>query len=154
MIVYLQEELLSFDHFTIWDAQDNVLFTADREFFNFGKKVTLADAAGHTAAAVQHIPFSIPPAFRLSIGTHALTLSRRFALFARRYTLDELGWQVEGDFTGHDYEITQDGRRIAVLQKAWPAFRDRYTLEVAEPNDLLPAICAVIAIDCCDEQNN
>lgn len=154
MIVYLQEKILSFDHFDIWDEQQNILFTADREFFNFGKKVTLSDATGHQIAAVQHIPFSIPSAFRLSIGTQELTLCRRFALFARRYTLEEFGWEVEGNFIGHDYEITQAGRRVAVVEKAWPAFHDRYALEVADPNNLLPAICTVIAIDCCDEQNN
>ena len=154
MIVYLREELLSFDHFEIWDEQERTLFTADREFFNFGKKVTLADPQGRQVAAVQHIPFSIPSAFSLSIDSRELTLQRRFALFSRRYTLEELGWEVEGDFTGHDYEITGSGRRIALLQKAWPAFHDRYMLEIADPNDLMPALCTVIAIDCCDEQNN
>lgn len=29
MIYYLQEELFSFDHFDIWDEQDNVCFQVD-----------------------------------------------------------------------------------------------------------------------------
>ncbi|MCQ2420096.1 MAG: hypothetical protein MJ118_03080, partial [Clostridia bacterium] len=69
MIVYLREELLSFDHFEIRDEQERTLFTADRELFSFGRKVTLADPQRRQAAAAQHIPISTPSAFTLSIGS-------------------------------------------------------------------------------------
>ena len=39
MIFYLKEEFLSFDHFDIWDENENLVYSADREFFNFGKKL-------------------------------------------------------------------------------------------------------------------
>ena len=35
MIFYLKEEFLSFDHFDIWDENDRLVYSADREFFNF-----------------------------------------------------------------------------------------------------------------------
>ena len=38
MTFYLKEEFLSFDHFDIWDEQDQLVYSADREFFTFGKK--------------------------------------------------------------------------------------------------------------------
>lgn len=153
MILYIEEKLLSFDHFTVWDEHERVIFTGDREFFNFGKKVVLCDSSGAETAAVQHIPFSIPPAFSLTLPGRELTLQRHFALFSRSYELEELGWEIRGDFMGLDYEITCAGRTVARLGKAWPAFRDCYQLEVADPADALPALCTVIAIDCCDEQN-
>lgn len=37
MTFYLKEEFLSFDHFDIWDEQDQLVYSADREFFTFGK---------------------------------------------------------------------------------------------------------------------
>ena len=54
MIFYLKEEFLSFDHFDIWDENENLVYSADREFFNFGKKLIVQDASGRQAAAVQH----------------------------------------------------------------------------------------------------
>ena len=42
MIFYLKEEFLSFDHFDIWDENENLVYSADREFFNFGKKLIVS----------------------------------------------------------------------------------------------------------------
>ena len=41
MTFYLKEEFLSFDHFDIWDEQDQLVYSADREFFTFGKKLNV-----------------------------------------------------------------------------------------------------------------
>lgn len=46
MTFYLKEEFLSFDHFDIWDEQDQLVYSADREFFTFGKKLNVEDASG------------------------------------------------------------------------------------------------------------
>lgn len=46
MIFYLKEEFLSFDHFDIWDENENLVYSANREFFNFGKKLIVQDASG------------------------------------------------------------------------------------------------------------
>ena len=43
MTFYLKEEFLSFDHFDIWDEQDQLVYSADREFFTFGKKLNVED---------------------------------------------------------------------------------------------------------------
>lgn len=68
MIFYLKEEFLSFDHFDIWDENENLVYSADREFFNFGKKLIVQDASGRQVAAVQHVPFSLPCTYALTIG--------------------------------------------------------------------------------------
>lgn len=153
MIFYLKEEFMSFDHFDIWNEADEIVYSADREFFNFGRKLVLLDAAGNEAATVQHLPFSFPCTYALRIGTREYALTRNFALFSRSYSIDELGWQVEGDFMGLDYEITAQGARVAVIERAWPNFSDSYRLEVTQDRDALLALCTVIAIDCCDEEH-
>ena len=40
------------------------------------------------------------------------------------------------------------------MEKAWPAFHDRYRLEIADPADAMGALCTVLAIDCCDEEHS
>lgn len=153
MIFYLKEEFMSFDHFDIWDEADQLLYCADREFFNFGRKLVLTDAQGSEVAAIQHIPFSFPCTYGLRIGEREYELTRNFALFSRSYSIDELGWEIEGDFMGLDYEITSPAGRVAAIERAWPTFSDRYRLEVTEGNDALLALCVVVAIDCCDEEH-
>ena len=166
MIFYLKEEFLSFDHFDIWDENENLVYSANREFFNFGKKLIVQDASGRQAAAVQHVPFSLPCTYALTIGgrEYDLTrnfaffslydLTRNFAFFSRSYSLDELGWEIEGDFMSLDYEITQNGRRVAAISRAFLTLGDRYALEVFDPQDALIALCTVLAIDCCDEEHS
>ncbi len=153
MTLYLQEELFSFDHFDIWDEAGGVRYTVDREFFTFGRRLCVCDAQGRDVAQVQHIPFSIPSAFSIVTASQELELQRHFSLFSRSYSLDALGWEITGDFTGHLYEIMRGGQQIAALEKDWPALHDRYRLEVADASDALIALCVVLAIDCWDEQN-
>lgn len=154
MTLYLQEQLFSFDHFDVWDETESVRYTVDREFFTFGRRLRVYDAQGRDVAQVQHVPFSIPSAFSIVTASQELELQRHFSLFSRRYSLDALGWEITGDFTGHVYEIVCGGQQVAALEKDWPALHDRYRLEVANASDALAALCVVLAIDCCDEQNN
>ena len=107
MIYYLQEELFSFDHFDIWDEQDNVCFQVDREFLTWGKTLRVRDAQGRLCATVHHVPFSVPCSFELETADGTLELDRHFSLFSRSYSIDSLGWEVEGDFFGVDYAITK-----------------------------------------------
>ena len=125
MIYYLQEELFSFDHFDIWDEQDNVCFQVDREFLTWGKTLRVRDAQGRLCATVHHVPFSIPCSFELETAGGTLELDRHFSLFSRSYSIDSLGWEVEGDFFGVDYAITKGSQTVARMEKA-PIRRTRW----------------------------
>ena len=121
---------------------------------SIGKKLIVQDASGRQAAAVQHVPFSLPCTYALTIGGREYDLTRNFAFFSRSYSLDELGWEIEGDFMSLDYEITQNGRRVAAISRAFLTLGDRYALEVFDPQDALIALCTVLAIDCCAEEHS
>ena len=103
---------------------------------------------------MQHVPFSLPCTYALTIGGREYDLTRNFAFFSRSYSLDELGWEIEGDFMSLDYEITQNGRRVAAISRAFLTLGDRYALEVFDPQDALIALCTVLAIDCCAEEHS
>ena len=53
-----------------------------------------------------------------------------------------------------DFSITQADKLIARIEKAWPAFQDRYRLEILEEKDELTALCVVLAIDVEAERHN
>lgn len=147
MTLYLQEELFSFDHFDIWDEDGNVKYQVERELFQFGRKLVVTDMEGREVCFVQHIPFSIPCAYELAVPGGSVQLDRQFSFFTQQYSIDSLGWEVAGSFMSLEFEITQGQRRVAYIEKAWPAFHDRYRLEIADDKDELTALCVVLAID-------
>lgn len=154
MTLYMQEEIFSFDHFDIWDEAGNVKYQVDRELFQFGRKLIVRDTQGTEVCFVQHIPFSIPCAYELAVPGGSVQLDRHFSFFSQRYSVDALGWDVSGSFMSLEFEITQGARRVAYIEKAWPAFHDRYRLEIADGNDELTALCVVLAIDMEAERHN
>ena len=154
MTLYLQEELFSLDHFDIWDEDGNVKYQVERELFQFGRKLVVVDMQGREVCFVQHIPFSIPCAYELAVPGGSVQLDRHFSFFTQQYTIDELGWMVAGSFMSLEFEITQGDRRVAYIEKAFPAFHDRYRLEIEDPKDELTALCVVLAIDVEAERHN
>ena len=83
-----------------------------------------------------------------------MQLDRHFSLFSQRYSIDSLAWEVAGSFMSLDFSITQGDKLIARIEKAWPAFQDRYQLEIADEKDELTALCVVLAIDVEAERHN
>ncbi|MDY2690886.1 MAG: LURP-one-related family protein [Oscillospiraceae bacterium] len=154
MTLYLQEELFSLDHFGIWDEDGNVKYQVERELFQFARKLVVVDMQGREVCFVQHIPFSIPCAYELAVPGGSVRLDRHFSFFTQQYTIDELGWKVAGSFMSLDFEIMQGDRRVAYIEKAFPAFHDRYRLEIEDPKDELTALCVVLAIDVEAERHN
>ena len=73
-------------------------------------------------------------------------------------TRSEKNWKdvlkVAGSFMSLEFEITQGDRRVAYIEKAFPAFHDRYRLEIEDPKDELTALCVVLAIDVEAERHN
>lgn len=147
MTLYLQEEIFSFDHFDIWDEDGNVKYQVERELFQFGRKLIVTDMQGQEVCFVQHIPFSVPCSYELAVPGGSVQLDRHFSFLAQRYSIDSLGWEIQGSFMSLEFEIMQNGRRVASIEKAWPAFHDRYRLEIEDPADELTALCVVLAID-------
>lgn len=99
-------------------------------------------------------PFSIPCTYVLTIEGQDYDLTRNFAFFSRSYSLDALGWEIEGDFMSLEYAIMKNGATVALIQREFLTLGSRYALEVADPQDALLALCVVLAIDCCDEEHS
>ena len=64
-----------------------------------------------------------------------------------QFTLDFNGWQVQGDFMGWEYEITDGQRQVAAISKELLHWTDTYVIDVADGRDGLCALMVVLAID-------
>lgn len=75
-------------------------------------------------------------------------IRKEFTFLFPKYTIDGLGWEIDGSFLSHEYEITRNAQRIVTISKEWMTWGDSYELNIADPADELVALAVVLTIDC------
>ena len=77
-------------------------------------------------------------------------------MFRPYYTVEGPGWEVQGDFFDHDYEVRDGDRLIVGVAKQWFTWGDTYEVEVnASDYDPVAVLAVCIVIDCVlDSQDN
>lgn len=75
-------------------------------------------------------------------------IKKEFTFLFPKYTIDGLGWEIEGSFMAHDYQIRKNGLPIVSISKEWMTWGDSYQLDISDPRDEIIALSVVLAIDC------
>lgn len=149
MRMLFQQRLFSwFDSYDIYSEHDETLFTVEGKLA-WGHCLHILDAAGRHIATVQQQVLTFLPRFDLYIGEQQIgTITKEFTFFKPSFTLDCMGWQVNGDWLEWDYTITgPDGGLVAVVSKEVLHMTDTYVIDVADPANALGALMVVLAID-------
>ena len=156
MKLYIKEKVFTWgDKFTVWDAQGNEKYFVEGEVFSFGKKLHVYDRHDREVAYIEQELFTWMPRYTVYVGgRQAAQVKREFTWFTPRYSVLGLGWDVQGHFWEHDYEISQNGRNIVTITKEWMTWGDSYELDIAEGADEIVALAVVLTIDCVVEQQN
>ena len=157
MKLYIKQKIFSWnDKFSVYDASGEERYFVEGEFFSWGKKLHVYDRAQREAAFIRQEVFTLMPKFIVSInGQDIAEIVKEFTFFKPKYRIDGLGWEIDGDFWDHDYEITKNGRTIVSLSKEWFTFGDCYELDIESPEDEIVALAVVLGIDCVlEDQNN
>lgn len=150
MKLYIKQKLFSFsDRFTVKDQFGEDRYRVEGELFSWGKKLHIYDGLGREAAFIQQKVFSWMPRFYVYVdGREVAEIVKEFTFLRPRYRIDGLGWEIDGQFWLHDYEIRSDGRVIVTIQKEWMSWGDSYELNIADSRDEVMALAVVLAIDC------
>jgi len=61
--------------------------------------------------------------------------------------------KVQGNIVDHEYEIEEDGRKVAEVSKRWFRVRDTYGVEIAPGQDDVLMLAVVAAIDSMTERD-
>ena len=158
MKLYIKQKIFSWnDQFSVYDSLENELFTVKGEFFSFGKKLAIFDRNGNELYRIEQELFRFRPRYHIvKNGEVQATVVKEFSMFTPYYTVEGPGWEVQGDFWDHDYEILDAGRPIASVQKHWFTWGDTYEISVDErAYDPVAALAVAIIIDCVlDNQDN
>ncbi len=150
MKLYMRQKVLSWvDRFTIKDEWGADKYFVEGELFSWGKKLHVSDVYENEVAFIQQKVFSLLPRFFVFIKDHQeAEIVKHFSFFRPRYSIEGLGWEIEGSFMAHDYVITQQGRPIVTIHKEWMTWGDCYELDITREQDEIIALAVVLAIDC------
>ena len=156
MKFYIRQKVFSWrDKFTVKDEYGQDRFYVEGELFSLGKKLHINDMSGNEVAFIQQKLLTFLPKFYVFVGgTQIAEIVKEFTFFRNKYRIEGLGWEVDGDFLDHDYEITAHGRPIVTITKAWFTWGDSYEINVADGTDPVNALAVVLAIDCVLEAQN
>ena len=151
MKYYIKQHVFTFgDRFSIYDENGNERYFVEGEVFTFGKKLHLCAMDGRELSFIEQKLFSFLPRYSVIInGTEVAEIVKEFTFFRNVYTINGLGWMVDGDFLDHDYVIESEGKTVASVSKEWLTIGDAYEINVADGIDPVLALSAVIVIDAC-----
>lgn len=155
MKLYIKEKVFSWgDKFTVKDEYGNDKYFVQGEVFSWGKKLHVYDRTGNEVAFIKQEVWSFLPRYYVFCNNRQVAeIKKEFSFIFPRYSIEGLGWQIEGKFMAHNYEITQSGRTIVSITKEWMTWGDSYELEIKNPEDEIVALAVVLTIDCVTEAN-
>ena len=150
MKLYIKQKVFSWgDKFTVKDAAGQDRYYVEGEIFTFGKKLRVYDMAGNEMAFIKQEVWSWMPRYYVFCGGRQVAeIKKEFTFLFPKYTIEGLGWEIDGSFMAHDYRITKNGRTIVSISKEWMTWGDSYELDIAEPQDEMIALAVVLTIDC------
>ena len=150
MKLYFKQRVFTFrQRSEIYDESGNVMFTAVGEILSLGRKMHIFDDMNNEIAFVQQRLLRLLPRFSVYIGGQFIgDVVKQFTLLKPHYTIDELGWQISGDFFEHDYSISCGGNYIASIHKRWMSWGDSYEIEIVRETDIVLSLTVIVAIDC------
>ena len=137
-----------FDSYDIYDYDTgDVVYTVEGQLA-WGHCLHILDADGRHIATVKQRVLTFLPKFELYEHDQCIgCIQKEFTFFTPKFDIDCNGWQVQGDFMGWEYEITDGQRQVAAISKELLHWTDTYVIDVVNPADALRVLMLVLAID-------
>ena len=157
MKLYMKQKVFSIgDTFTVKDQMGEDKYFIKGEVFSWGKKLHVYDLSGREVAFVRQKLWTFLPRYMVSVnGTDVAEIVKEFTFLRPKYSILGPGWEVDGSFWEHDYQVSENGRPIVSIRKEWMTWGDTYELDIADAGNEVMALAVVLAIDCVlDAQQN
>ncbi len=157
MQLYIQQRVFSWtDSYDVYDETGEPRYEVKAELFSFGHQIHVYDKrTGREVGSIHQKLFTFLPQFEIVIDGHVCgTIQKQFTMFRPRYQVDYRGWDVEGDFMGWDYQVTQGALEIMSISKEIFHWSDTYVLRYSNPANEMPGLLLVIAIDAANCSHN
>ena len=157
MKLYLKQKIFSIgDKFFVYDANGEERYRVEGQLFSFGKKLHVYDRNEREVAFIRQKVMAFLPRYYIEKeGVEIAEVVKKFTFFYPKYEINGLGWEIEGDFFDHDYEMVSGGQTVVTVSKQWFTLGDAYEIDIAPGVDEVTALAAVLVIDAClDDQKS
>ncbi|MDO5152058.1 MAG: hypothetical protein Q4D50_01675 [Eubacteriales bacterium] len=145
------------DSYDVYDETGEARYEVRAEFFSLSHQIHVYDKrTGREVGSIHEKLFTLLPQFEIVIDGRVQGVIRKAFTFLRpRYEVDFRGWDVEGDFLGWDYRVSQGGLTVMSISKEIFNWSDTYVLRYSNPANEMPGLLLVLAIDAANcSQNN
>jgi len=148
----MREKVFSIgDDAWIEDSNGNRAFKVDGKALRVRSTFVLEDASGNEVASIQERMLRIKDTMEIERGGRRLATVKKALISPLRDRFDvsiEDGedWDVQGNITAHEYEISSGRTKVAEVSKKWFRVRDTYGIEVEPGQDggLVLAVAAAL----------
>ena len=138
------------DDFWIEDADGNRVYKVNGKAVRLRDTFVLEDARGQELATIQEKKLSVRDKMTIERGPTKATVHKRLIGIRDHYVVDVDGGEdlkVHGNIVDHEYEIEQDGEKVAEVSKKWFRVRDTYGVQLAQGQDEPLILAVTVCVD-------
>jgi uncharacterized protein YxjI len=141
----------------ILDESGQPVFHVDGKVFTLRDLLIVLDRSGQEVARVHRKLLALRPTYEITIGGREVAEVRKhfFTPFRDKFTIDVPGpddLEMTGSLLEHDFTISRGDRAVATVSKAWLTLRDTYGVDIAEGEDDVLILAAVLALDLAEDR--
>lgn len=149
--LYTSRYLFSFHKdIDVTDDNDNLVYHSSSKLFSFTNETTITDAQDRVVASIEKKLFSLHSIHYIDVvGGKSFELSKDlFRLLDMKFTIDELGWTLQGDFSNLNFVLYNNQERvIAVVGQKLFSMRDKYCIDLYDVNEEATVVAIVITLE-------
>ena len=137
------------DTYDVFDENEQPRYYVKSEFFSIGHQIHVYECnSDREVGAVHQKLFSLLPTFEIVINGNTIgRIKKDFTFFKPKYQIDCNGWQVDGNYIGWNYQVTNQDQVILTITKEPFHWGDTYVIDYLNREDELLGLLLVIAID-------
>ena len=147
--LYLKQKVFSWgDKFNVYNEFGEAIYHVKGEVFTLGKKLHVSDPQERELAFIHQKVWSFKSRYFISRdGTDIAEVVKEITFLKAKYTVEAFGWLIQGNFLDHEYQITCGEHVVAKISHKWLSWGDTYEIDVADGEDAINVLCAVLIID-------
>lgn len=147
----VRQRIFSFgDNFTIKDELEQDRYIVKGKVLSFGDKLKIEDLCGNELFYIEQQLFRFLPEYYIYAGGQQMAaVKKQLSFFTPKFVIDSVYgvYDIQGNIFDYNFQISKDGRTVAIVNKKWFSFSDSYGVEIADGEDHAFLLTLVIVID-------
>lgn len=141
------------DDYWIEDDGGTKVFKVNGKALRLRDTWILEDPGGREVAKIQERKLHVRDSIKIEVGGREALVKKALVGIRERFHISLEGapdLKAHGNIVDHEYEIEQDGHKVAEVSKKWFRVRDTYGVEIDPNVDPVLILSITVAIDSFD----